>query len=104
MTDLVGDPGSVRALAQALRDGTITSRALVTRCLSRIEAVDDRVMAWVSVDTDAALAAAESSAHCSALPPKPWTHTTGRPAAGPDAVYRVRWPSNSNTSPATPAG
>jgi aspartyl-tRNA(Asn)/glutamyl-tRNA(Gln) amidotransferase subunit A len=60
MTDLVGDPGSVRALAQALRDGTITSRALVTRCLSRIEAVDDRVMAWVSVDTDAALAATDA--------------------------------------------
>lgn len=60
MTHRVGDPGRVRALAQDVRDRTTTSRALVERCLARIEAVDADVMAWLSVDADGALAAAEA--------------------------------------------
>lgn len=60
MTDLVGDPGSVRELATAIRAGTLTSKALVERCLARIDAVDDKVMAWRSVDRDGALADADA--------------------------------------------
>lgn len=60
MTDLVGDSGSVRALAHAIRARTLTSRALVERCLTRIEAVDGTVMAWRSVDHEGALADADA--------------------------------------------
>lgn len=60
MTDLVGDPGSVRELATAIRAGTLTAKALVERCLARIDAVDDKVMAWRSVDRDGALADADA--------------------------------------------
>jgi aspartyl-tRNA(Asn)/glutamyl-tRNA(Gln) amidotransferase subunit A len=60
VTDLVSDPGSVRALATAIRAGTLTSKALVERCLARIEAVDSEVMAWRSVDRDGALADADA--------------------------------------------
>lgn len=55
MTDLVEDPGSIRALAHAIRQGTLTSTALVERCLARIQAVDGAVMAWHSVDREGAL-------------------------------------------------
>jgi aspartyl-tRNA(Asn)/glutamyl-tRNA(Gln) amidotransferase subunit A len=60
VTDLVGDPGSVRALASAIRASTLTSKALVERCLARIEAVDGTVMAWRSVDRAGALADADA--------------------------------------------
>jgi aspartyl-tRNA(Asn)/glutamyl-tRNA(Gln) amidotransferase subunit A len=60
VNDLVGDAGSVRTLAQAIRDGTLTSKALVEYCLARIEAVDSTVMAWRSVDRAGALAIADA--------------------------------------------
>lgn len=60
MNDLVGDAGSVRTLAQAIMDGTLTSKALVEYCLARIEAVDSTVMAWRSVDRAGALAIADA--------------------------------------------
>ena len=60
MTDLVGDPGSVRALAHAIRAGSLTSKTLVERCLARIEAIDGAVMAWRAVDRDGALADADA--------------------------------------------
>jgi len=60
VNDLVGDAGSVRTLAQAIRGGTLTSKALVEYCLARIEAVDSTVMAWRSVDRAGALAIADA--------------------------------------------
>lgn len=60
MSNPVGDPGSVRALAGQVRDGSLTARTLVERCLARIETVDDRVQAWISVDAERALAEADA--------------------------------------------
>ncbi len=60
MVDLVDDPGSVRALAQAIRDGATSSRTIVERCLARIDAIDGEVMAWLSIDAAGALADAEA--------------------------------------------
>ncbi|MEK9661826.1 MAG: amidase [Alphaproteobacteria bacterium] len=60
MTGMVGDPGSVRALAGQVRDGALTARALVEHCLARIDAVDDVVRAWISVDAEGALAEADA--------------------------------------------
>jgi len=58
--DLVADPGSVRTLAQQIRNRDLTARALVERCLARIDAVDDRVKAWIVVARDEALAEADA--------------------------------------------
>lgn len=55
---LVRDPGRVRDLAAAMAAGTLTSEALVRRCLDRIAEVDDQVQAWIHVLGEEALAAA----------------------------------------------
>jgi Asp-tRNA(Asn)/Glu-tRNA(Gln) amidotransferase A subunit family amidase len=44
--------------SSAIRAGRLAATALVEACLARIEAVDDRVQAWVTVDRAGALAAA----------------------------------------------
>ena len=41
MSGLAADPGRIRDLARALREGSLTSEALVRRCLDRIAAVED---------------------------------------------------------------
>ena len=43
-----------------MRDGALTARALVERCLERIAAVDGAVQAWISVDTERARAEADA--------------------------------------------
>jgi aspartyl-tRNA(Asn)/glutamyl-tRNA(Gln) amidotransferase subunit A len=58
MSGLAADPGRVEDLARALREGSLTSQALVRRCLDRIAAVDGEVQAFVAVLADAALASA----------------------------------------------
>lgn len=60
MTDLVQDPGRIRDLDAALGSGTLTSVALVEKCLARIAAVDGEVKAWITVSKDEALAAARA--------------------------------------------
>ncbi|MDB5375044.1 MAG: glutamyl-tRNA(Gln) amidotransferase subunit, partial [Belnapia sp.] len=60
MSDMIEDAGRVRDLAAAMAAGTLTSEALVRRCLARIAAVDGRVQAWVHVLADEALAAARA--------------------------------------------
>lgn len=55
----VGDPGRVQDLARALRAGEVTPRALVERALERIAEVDGSVHAWISVQAEAARAAAD---------------------------------------------
>ncbi|TWA91940.1 Asp-tRNA(Asn)/Glu-tRNA(Gln) amidotransferase A subunit family amidase [Azospirillum brasilense] len=55
--------------ARAIRDGRLTSEALVRSCLERIEARDPEVRAWITVDPALALAAAREA--------------DKRPAAGP---------------------
>lgn len=46
-------------LSDALRQGTLTSRAVTEACLTRIRDVDDRIGAFLTVNADAALAQAE---------------------------------------------
>ena len=46
-------------MAQAIRACSLTSEALVTSCLERIAQVDPAVLAWASLDTNAALARAK---------------------------------------------
>ena len=53
------NPGSVRDLARALAEGSLTSEALVRRCLDRIGAVDHAVKAWINVLADEAIATAK---------------------------------------------
>lgn len=50
---------SLEHYSRLIAAGELTSAALVQRCLSRINARDGDVRAWVSVDRDGALAAAE---------------------------------------------
>ncbi|WP_187830387.1 amidase [Siccirubricoccus phaeus] len=60
MSDLVQDPGRVRDLSAAMARGELTADALVRRCLARIAAVDGKVQAWVAVQADMALGAAQA--------------------------------------------
>ena len=60
MSVLIHDPGRVRDLAATMAAGTLTSEALVRRCLDRIAAVDGQVQAWVHVLAEDALAAARA--------------------------------------------
>ncbi|MBL6454261.1 amidase [Belnapia sp. T6] len=60
MTALIQDPGRIRDLAAAMEAGSLTSEALVERCLARIAAVDGQVRAWVHVLAEEALAAARA--------------------------------------------
>lgn len=48
------------AAASAIKNGTLTSEALVHACLDRIEARDGAVKAWAFIDPDRALRAARS--------------------------------------------
>ncbi|MGI9418459.1 MAG: amidase, partial [Geminicoccaceae bacterium] len=50
----VENPGQVRELARAIRQGALTSTALVRRCLDRIEAVQPHVEPWREVDGERA--------------------------------------------------
>lgn len=56
--ELVQNPGRVRELAAAIREGSLSSIELVERCLARIGALDPHVEAWREVTADAALAEA----------------------------------------------
>ncbi|MCO6415035.1 amidase [Siccirubricoccus sp. KC 17139] len=60
MTDLVQNPGGVQELGAAMARGELTADALVRRCLERIAAVDRQVRAWVSVQPELALGAAQA--------------------------------------------
>ncbi len=51
----VENPGQVRELARAIRQGALTSTALVRRCLDRIQAVQPHVEPWREVDGEHAL-------------------------------------------------
>jgi Asp-tRNA(Asn)/Glu-tRNA(Gln) amidotransferase A subunit family amidase len=46
-------------MAQAIRAGSLTSEALVSSCLERVAQVDPAVLAWASLDINAALARAQ---------------------------------------------
>ena len=46
-------------MAQAIRTGSLTSEALVSSCLARIAQVDPAVLAWASLDANAALTRAQ---------------------------------------------
>jgi aspartyl-tRNA(Asn)/glutamyl-tRNA(Gln) amidotransferase subunit A len=52
------DPGRVHDLAAAMTDGSLSSLALVERCLARIREVDPHVQAWIHVLESEARAAA----------------------------------------------
>ncbi|HYB74438.1 MAG TPA: amidase, partial [Candidatus Sulfotelmatobacter sp.] len=49
---------TVAEAAERIRRGTLSPVALVEACLARIEALDEKLQAWVTVDRDGALAAA----------------------------------------------
>ncbi len=49
------------AAAEAIRDGIISSEALVSACLARIDAVDGDIEAWTHLDNDYALAQARAA-------------------------------------------
>jgi aspartyl-tRNA(Asn)/glutamyl-tRNA(Gln) amidotransferase subunit A len=51
---------SVHELVHLLESRAISAEELVSQCLSRIEQIDDRVKAFVSVDADGALSAARA--------------------------------------------
>lgn len=56
----VCDPGRVKDIAKALKNGEITSESLVTRYLDRISAVDGDVNAWIHVLREEALKSART--------------------------------------------
>ncbi len=49
---------TVAEAAERIRRGTLSPVALVEACLSRIEALEEKLQAWVTVDKDGALSAA----------------------------------------------
>src|SRR5260370_40546653 len=51
---------SLAALADQVRAGNLSARELVAHSLSRIEALNGKLNAFVAVDADAALAAADA--------------------------------------------
>ena len=57
-SDLIRQSAAV--LAGAIADGEVSAREVTQACLDRIAAVDDRVHAFLYVDTDGALAAADA--------------------------------------------
>ena len=50
---------TIAEAASAIASGELTSAQLVSSCLERIDTVEDKVKAWVLVDRDGALAAAQ---------------------------------------------
>ena len=44
------EPETATGLAAAIRDGKLSSEALVGACLERIEAGDDVIKAWIHLD------------------------------------------------------
>ena len=58
-TNYVRSPGGIAELAGQIRAGDITPVELVQRYLDRIAVCDSAVEAWLSVDADGAMAAAE---------------------------------------------
>ncbi len=56
----VKDPGRIRDLCKSIADGSLTSEALVERCLARIAEVDGKVQAWLHVQSAEARTAARS--------------------------------------------
>ena len=60
MSASIQDPGRIRDLSAAMAAGSLTSEALVERCLARIAAVDGQVRAWVHVLDEEALATARA--------------------------------------------
>lgn len=56
--DSLAHTESISSLHAAMKSGTLTSVALVQRCLTRIEAQDPHLRAWVSVDAPSARIAA----------------------------------------------
>ena len=57
-SDLIRQSAAV--LAEAIAEGEVSAREVTQACLDRIAAVDDRVHAFLYVDTDGALAAADA--------------------------------------------
>ena len=60
MTTGTAPTQSLTALVRQLESGAATPADLVRSCLDRIEALEPRIRAWVSVDAEGALAAAEA--------------------------------------------
>jgi aspartyl-tRNA(Asn)/glutamyl-tRNA(Gln) amidotransferase subunit A len=90
------NPGSVRDLATSLGDGSLTSEALVRRCLDRIEAVDGAVQAWIHVLSDEALATAKAlDAERRAKGPRGLLH--GIPVAVKDVIDVAGLPTRANS-------
>ena len=52
---------TIARLAASLRDGSVTSRALAEACLQRIEQHDGALNAFITVSSEAALAAADAA-------------------------------------------
>lgn len=59
MQALVADPGSLEEIARAVQSRRGEPIAFVTKCLRRIDAVEQSVRGWCAVDRERALAAAE---------------------------------------------
>lgn len=54
-------PPTISEAAAAIRAGKLTSVALVERCLERIDRYDEKIHAWVLVDREGALKAADAA-------------------------------------------
>jgi len=52
---------SATEAAEAIRTGKMTSEELVTACLERISAIEDKVGAWTHLDTEHALKQAQNA-------------------------------------------
>lgn len=90
------NPGSVRDLAKSLDDGSLSSEALVRRCIERIEAADGAVKAWIHVLADEALAAARAlDAERRLSGPRSLLH--GIPVAVKDVIDVAGLPTRANS-------
>lgn len=100
---------SVATAAAAIRDKSLTSRALVDACLARIEARDADVEAWIFLDpalaraqadaADAALAAGKPSGPLHGIPVglKDIIDTRDMPTENGSAVFTGRRPATDST-------
>lgn len=93
---LAADPGSLRALAAAVADGSLTPGALVSRCLDRIAEADTAVQAWLGVDAAGALAAAEALGAEARLG-RLRGPLHGIPFAVKDVIDLAGWPTRANS-------
>jgi aspartyl-tRNA(Asn)/glutamyl-tRNA(Gln) amidotransferase subunit A len=91
---MVGDPGAVGAMRDAMARGERDPRAVLEASLARIDAVEPKVQGWRILDPERARSEAE---RCAALPAAAHGPLHGIPIAVKDVIDVAGWPTRAGS-------